>query len=77
MCHYEIPELDAYKTTEPDPEPTSRFGVDVIMNITVNAVDRDHARQLAEEIANGIAKKDVDYISIAGILLQGKTRCDG
>jgi hypothetical protein len=62
-----IPGYDEYKATEEDPLPTRRFGVDVIMNITVDAIDFDHARQLAEETAKGMGGKNVDYIEVSSI----------
>ena len=67
MSHYEIPGYDEWKAKEPEPLPTYRFGVDVVMNITVEAVDNDHARELAEAVANSLKTKDIDYIEIASI----------
>jgi hypothetical protein len=60
-------DYDGWKATEPDPLPTRRFGVDVIMNVTVDAIDFDHARQLAEETAKGMGGKNVDYIEVSSI----------
>lgn len=60
-------DYDGWKATEPDPLPTRRYSVDVVINITVDAVDDDHARELAENIANGFKNKDVDYIEISSL----------